>query len=395
MEITTVGNGNINIDPDGTGQTIIDALHIATGVNASPEPIGNYVPGQWDAVTTLTDGLNKTYDSVANTITIGITDTTITNAKLVNDSITIGTDAVALGGTITDVNGLTSLDVDTMTLDGNVISTTLTDQDLSLEPNGQGTVIVPSDYTTRTGFVDDSLVTKSYVDVAIQGLDIIESARVATDSNINLAAHGVIDGVTLVSGDRVLVKDQTAPAENGVYVSDGTGLTRALDADTAQDLDGGTFVFVEEGTNANNGFVTTHQGEPVIDTDPITWSQFSGAGAITAGAAMSKSGNTLDVEVDDSTIEVTADALNVKNLGILNQHIANATIDLTAKVQNVLPSSNGGTGIATPTQYAMLVGSGADVLTELAPNTTAGYYVANTAGTGEPVWSNVIDGGSY
>ena len=226
-------------------------------------------------------------------------------------------------------------------------------------------------------------------------MDIIESARVATDSNINLAAHGVIDGVTLVSGDRVLVKDQTAPAENGVYVSDGTGLTRALDADTAQDLDGGTFVFVEEGTNANNGFVTTHQGEPVIDTDPITWSQFSGAGAITAGAAMSKSGNTLDVEVDDSTIEVTADALNVKNLGILNQHIANTTIDLTAKVTNVLPSSNGGTGIATPTQYAMLVGSGADVLTELAPNTTAGYYVANTAGTGEPVWSNVIDGGSY
>jgi hypothetical protein len=395
MEVTTVGNGNINIDPAGTGQTIIDALHIATGVNASPEPIANYVPGQWDAVTTVTDGLNKTYDSIANTITIGITDATLTNAKLVNDSITIGTDAVALGTTITDLNGITSLDVDTMTLDGNIISTTLTDQNLSIEPNGQGTVVVPADYTTRTGFVDDSLVTKSYVDVAIQGLDIIESARVATTSNINLASHGTIDGIILVAGDRVLVKDQTAAAENGVYVSDGTGLTRALDADTAQDLDGGTFVFVEEGTNANNGFVTTHQGEPVIDTDPITWSQFSGAGAIDAGDAMSKTGNRLDVEVDDSTIEVTADALNVKDLGILNQHIANTTIDLTAKVTNVLPSSNGGTGIATPTQYAMLVGSGADVLTELAPNTTAGYYVANTAGTGEPVWSNVIDGGSY
>ena len=388
-------NGDVNLTPDGTGRVIATALYVATGVNASPEFIGNYVMGTWDAQTTMLDGLNKTYDVALNTMTVGIDDTSIQNVKLVNDSITIGTDVVALGDTITDLNGITSLDVDTMTLDGNVISTTLTDQSLSLEPNGQGTVIVPSGYTSRTGFVDDSLVTKSYVDTAIQGLDIIESARVATTANIDLANHGVIDGVTLSPGDRVLVKDQSSTAENGVYVSDGTGLTRTLDADTSQDLDGGTFIFVEEGTNANNGFVTTHQGEPVIDTDPITWSQFSGAGAITAGAAMSKTGNTLDVEVDDSTIEVTADRLNVKDLGILNQHIADTTIDLTAKVTNVLPVPNGGTGLATVTQYGMLVGDGTSPLAILAPNTTAGYLVQNTAGTGEPVWSNVIDGGTY
>lgn len=318
------------------------------------------------------------------------------NIYAANGYITIGTDQVLLGATITDVNGLTSLDVDNMTLDGNVISTADTDGNLSLEPNGQGTVIVPSDYITRTGFVDDSLVTKAYVDNAIEGLDIIESARVATTANIaDLANHGTIDGVTLSAGDRVLVKDQTNTAENGVYESDGTGLTRTEDANTPAEIDGGTFIFVAEGTFANQGFVTTHNYEPVIDTDPIIWTQFSGAGQIDAGAAMSKTGNTLDVNVDDSTIEVAADALQVKDLGILNQHIADTTIDLTAKVTNVLPTDNGGTGIATPAANSLLVGSGANPMTELASaGTTVGYVLQNDA-TGAPVWNNVVDGGTY
>jgi len=317
------------------------------------------------------------------------------NIYAANGFIQIGTDVVNLGDTITDVNGLTSLDVDNITLDGNVISTADVDGDLSIEPNGEGTVIVPTGYTSRTGFVDDSLVTKAYVDTVVQGLDIIESARVATTTDIDLANHGVIDGITLSPGDRVLVKDQSTLAENGVYVSDGTSLSRTLDADTSADLDGGTFIFVEEGTSANNGFVTTHTGQPVIDTDPITWSQFSGAGAITAGAAMSKTGNTLDVEVDDSTIEVTADALNVKDLGILNQHIADTTIDLTAKVTNVLPTDNGGTGIANPADSSLLIGTGGNPMQELAgPGTTVGYLLQNDA-AGDIVWSNTIDGGTF
>ena len=85
----------------------------------------------------------------------------------------------------------------------------------------------------------------------------------------------------------------------------------------------------------------------------------------------------------------------VKDLGILNQHIADTTIDLTAKVTNVLPTDNGGTGIATPAANSLLVGSGVNPMTELAgAGTTVGYVLQNDA-TGAPVWDNVIDGGTY
>ena len=78
------------------------------------------------------------------------------------------------------------------------------------------------------------------------------------------------------------------------------------------------FVFVEEGVlNANNGYTFTHTGQATFGTTDLDVSQFSGAGQITAGA-LTKDGNQLDVEVDDSSIEVNSDALRVKALGITN-----------------------------------------------------------------------------
>jgi len=118
---------------------------------------------------------------------------------------------------------------------------------------------------------------------------------------------------------------------------------------------------------------------------------------IIAGEALSKSGNTLDVEVDDTTIEVTADALNVKDLGIQNQHIADTTIDLTAKVVNQLDVINGGTGLASVVKNGILFGDDANDLQVLPPapnDPTAPYYLRADA-NGVPTWSNVIDGGTY
>ena len=90
-------------------------------------------------------------------------------------------------------------------------------------------------------------------------------------------------------------------------------LTRTPDADTAAELTGGTFFFAEEGTaNADNGYVATHNGTPTFGSTSITFAQFSGAGQISAGNALTKTGNTLDVAVDDSSIEVNSDALRVK-----------------------------------------------------------------------------------
>ena len=275
----------------------------------------------------------------------------VSNVQLANDGITIGSDDTSLGGTITDLNGLTSVDVDNLTLDGNTVSSTNSNGDINLTPNGTGTVVVPSGYEGRSGFGSQSLVNKTYVDSVANGLDVKASVRVATTANltgtynngagtITASSNGAIsvDGVTLTTNDRVLVKDQTTATQNGFYkvttVGSGSAafvLTRTPDADEASEVTGGAFTFVEEGTaNADNGYVATHNGTPTLGTTNITFEQFSGAGQIAAGAALSKTGNTIDVEVDDSSIEVSGDALQVKALGITNAmlggSIANAKL---------------------------------------------------------------------
>jgi hypothetical protein len=140
--------------------------------------------------------------------------------------------------------------------------------------------------------------------------------------------------------DRVLVKDQSTASENGIYVvsTQGDGstafvLTRATPEDQPSELSGGAFVFVEEGTTqANNGYVFTHTGAPTFGTTNLDVAQFSGAGQIDAGAALSKSGNRLDVEVDNSSIEVATDALRVKASGITNAMLAGTIA--TSKLAN-------------------------------------------------------------
>lgn len=167
-----------------------------------------------------------------------------------------------------------------------------------------------------------------YADSVAQGLDVKQSVRVATaGSNIDLSADlengDSIDGVVLATGDRVLVKDQTTASENGIYVVVASGAASRADDAGQGDLTGGCFVFVEEGaSNADNGFVCTTDGVPTIDTDAIAFAQFSGAGSVTAGAGLTKTGNQLDVAVDDSTIEISGDALQVKANGINTTQIA-------------------------------------------------------------------------
>lgn len=301
--------------------------------------------------------------------TAKISDGSVTNAKLANSSITIGSDATALGTTITDLNGLTSIDVDNVTIDGNAITTTDTDGALALAPNGEGTVTVPAGYETRTGFGNDSLVNKRYVDQVAQGLDVKESVVAATTANLSAtydntagtltgSANGAIaiDGVSVATGDRVLVKNQTDLTENGIYVVTDTGadgvrafvLTRAPDADTANELTGGTFFFVERGTAfADSGFVATHNGVPTFGTTDITFEQFSGAGQLSDGSGLSKTGNTINVNTDDVTIEVNgSDDLQLKDGGITNAKIsASAAIAQSKLNLNSATSRASATGI--------------------------------------------------
>ena len=152
----------------------------------------------------------------------------------------------------------------------------------------------------------DHAATKAYVDAAVEGLHVHESVRVAVDGNIAIATAlengDTAGGVTLVTGNRVLLKDQSTASENGIYVVQESGpALRATDFDTAMEVDSGDFVFVSAGTYANTGWVQTLK-PAIIGTDPIHFTQFSGAGTFLAGNGLTLDGNTFEI---DETITAT------------------------------------------------------------------------------------------
>lgn len=185
-------------------------------------------------------------------------------------------------------------------------------------------------------------VNKNYVDSVAQGLDVKESVRATTTANITLSGAQTIDGVSLVAGDRVLVKNQTNAEDNGIYVVATSAWARADDADSDADVTSGMFTFVEEGTaNADTGWVLTTDNPITVGTTELAFAQFTGAGQIVAGAGLTKSGNTLavgdgdgitvgadsvSVNVDDTTIEISADNLQVKDGGIDENKIASSAL---------------------------------------------------------------------
>ena len=348
---------------DGTGN-----LDFVT-VNQFISLVGDTGTDNYNTSETLnflgTGGMTQTVTD--NTVTVTATALTnanldgsagITNANLANPTTILGSSTLTLGATQTDIAGLTSLVVDDITINGQTITTTASNKDIDLTPHGTGTVIVPSGYEDRAGFTSNSLANKEYVDQVAQGLDTKPSCKLGTTANLTATYSNGTAGVgaTLTASangalvldtqagnvnDRILVKDQTTRTENGIYTVTATGdisnpfvLTRSTPEDQPAELSGGAFVFVEEGSlNANNGYTFTHTGAPTFGTTNLDVSQFSGAGQINAGDALTKDGNRLDVAVDDSSLEVNSDALRIKALGVVNSMIDNATVQ-TAKLAN-------------------------------------------------------------
>ena len=341
----------------------------------------------------------------------------VSNAKLANDGITIGSDDTSLGGTITDLNGITSLDVDNITIDANTISTTNSNGNLVISPNGTGTVTVPSGYEGRAGFGDDSLVNKSYVDAVANGLDVKASVRVATTANlagsynngngtITASSNGAIsiDGVSLSVNDRVLVKDQTTQTQNGFYkvttVGSGSAafvLTRTPDADAASELTGGAFTFVEEGTaNADNGFVLTTNGTPTLGTTNITFEQFSGAGQISAGAGLTKTGNTIDVVGTADKITVSANALTIASTYVGQSSITTlGTITTGVWNGTAIAATSGGTGLTSIAKGSVLVANSANTLSALDGGGSNDGVLFYTASSDTLSFATSIDGGQF
>ena len=182
---------------------------------------------------------------------------------------------------------------------------------------------------------DNHFATKSYVDGVSQGLDVKDSCVAATTGNITIATAlnngDTLDGVSLSTNDRVLVKDQSSASENGIYIV-GSSPARADDLAAGADA-AGMFTFVEKGTvNADNGFVcSSDKGSAVVGTNNLTFVQFSGAGQITAGDGLDKSANTLSVDL--------------KSNGGLVIESTEIAVDLSASsITGTLAVSDGGTG---------------------------------------------------
>ena len=223
--------------------------------------------------------------------------------------------------------------------------------------------------------------TKGFVEATSQGLDVKDSCVAATTANITISTAlnngDTLDGVTLSTNDRVLVKDQSTASQNGIYVV-GSSPARAADLATGANA-AGFFTFVEKGTvNADNGFVcTSDSGSAVVGTNNLTIAQFSGAGQITAADGLQKSGNTLSVDL--------------KSNGGLVIESTEIAVDLGASsITGTLAISDGGTGATSAsnarTSLGLVIGTDvephSDKLTELATmNQTTANSLADLSDT--------------
>ena len=194
---------------------------------------------------------------------------------------------------------------------------------------------------------------KGYVDGVAQGLDIKDSCVVVSTSNLTLANTQTVDGVSLSANDRVLVAGQSTASQNGIYkVVSGGSWTRADDLATGADA-AGVFTFIEQGTtNAENGFAcTSDKGSAVVGTNNLTFAQFSGAGQITAGDGLQKSGNTISADLkSNGGIVIESSELAVK-------------LDASS-ITGTLAVGDGGTGStsASAARTALGLEIGSDVL---------------------------------
>ena len=326
-----VDGGNVN----ATSKVVASQLESNVSTGTAP-----FVVASTTKVTNLNadllDGYNSAVAATGDTIVLRNADGNITANNIG------GTLSTAAQPSITSVGTLTSLDVTgNITTSANVVTDLIvgkttgisiaaagTNQNVTLKPTGTGTVDTFGARVANIGTPSaaSDAATKQYVDDVAQGLNVHDSCYAATTNTLAVLTGGTItynngtsgvgatltlsgsptknftdantfDGnVTAVAGSRILVKNQAAAAQNGIYVvTSSTVLTRASDYNTVPEVEAGDFVFVQDGDAYNDtGWVQTSV-VTTIGTDPINFTQFSGAGTYTAGTGLTLTGTVFSI----------------------------------------------------------------------------------------------------
>lgn len=393
-----VSGGHVSLSGSGSANQLLTDSGTATAANGQLN-----VNGTAGVLATSGSGNTVVFDLVATAVT----------AAAYGAADTVGTFTVDGDGRLT-----AAADVAISILHGAVSDFDAGVQENTLDSLAAPVASVAMNSQTITGLADpvnaQDAATKSYVDSTAQGLDTKASVKAASVGNVagsyDNGASGVgatltnngtqaaftLDGDTLSAGDRVLLKDQTAVAQNGVYsvttVGDGSTnwvITRTIDMDDSDEFSGSYF-FVEGGNvNASNGYVCVSEEPIVIGTTSIIFEQFSGAGQVEAGAGLTKSGNTLNVGGTADRITVNPDTVDIAStyvgqasittLGTITTGVWNGTIVGTLYGGTGADGSNVAEGyvLAAPT-----VGSGSGNVT---------YRALNT----DDIQSGNFDAGSY
>jgi hypothetical protein len=251
---------------------------------------------------------------------------------------------------------------------GTQLASTVSDFDTQVRTSSLSQMAVPTGAVSMNGQLLTNLATplspadaatKAYADSVAQGLDVKTAVRVASTANVTVSAPGAaIDGVTLASGDRVLLKNQSTGSENGIYVftAAATPMTRAGDADTSADVNGGMFTFVQEGTaNADTGWVLTTNNPITLGTTALSFTQFSGSGNVV--------GTANRITVTGTQVDISSAYVGQNTITTLG------TVTTGTWTGTTIAVANGGTGATTiatartslgcTTKYATLIGNGA------------------------------------
>ena len=367
---------------------VITGAYGGTGVANTGKTItlgGNVTTsGAYDVTLTLTASTNVTLPS-SGTLATRDGAETLTNKTLTTPTISsILTNGGAATITLPTSTGTLATLAGTETLTNKTINVSANTLQIPYTGGGGSTVAI-------TGVTDNNaiLATKYYVDAVKVGLDVKDSVRVATTTNITLSGTQTIDGVAVVANDRVLVKNQATDSQNGIYVVAAGAWSRASDFNSATNITPGAFAFVEEGTtNDNSGWVLTTNGTVTVGTTSLTFTQFSGAGQITAGTGISITGNTVAIDSTVATLTGTQNLTNKTYNGLTVSSsngtltIANGSTLATSGAYALTFTATAATNVTLPTTGTLATLAGTETLTN------------KTLGSGS-AWNGSVITGAY